>query len=54
MGKKVYDDEPFVPRDRTRVRDGWKAERNAARDQKEIKRGTFKGKRVERAKGEGT
>lgn len=41
-------------RDATRNREGWKAQRSAARKQKGITRGSYAGTRVARAKGEKT
>lgn len=37
-------------RDRKRAKDDWRAARKSARRQKDIARGAFAGKRIERAK----
>lgn len=52
MGKTVkYDpDEEPVQRDRTRDRDGWKADRQAERRAKRMRKGEFTGMRSERAR----
>ena len=40
-------------RDRSRDRDGWRADRQAARRDSRIARGEWSGQRVHRARGEG-
>ena len=37
-------------RDRKRIKNDWRAERQAARKDKGVRRGEFAGKRIERAK----